>query len=296
MQPPLTSTPPARHEGRIILTADDFGWTDGQNLAIERAAQAGTLTRASLLCNGDAFAGALLIAQRCPQLEVGVHLTLCEGRPVGRGVGLSQLLRSDGAFHDGLRPLCQTYLRGQLDVNAIRDEWRQQIERALRAGFQLSHLDGHKHVHMLPPLQQLAIKLAQEYQVGYVRTSAEILSRRALTRAPVWLVLFCLGTYARHHVRAAGLRTCDRFVGLTDSGQMTAEKLLDAIQEARKHRGTTEIMLHPAVLTPEMLQLGHRYAWARSYQFEGELSALCDPRVIAALKQPPAATSASLAA
>ena len=91
-----------------------------------------------------------------------------------------------------------------------------------------------------------------------------------------------------HHVRAAGLRTCDRFVGLTDSGQMTAEKLLDAIQEARKHSGTTEIMLHPAVLTP--------YAWARSYQFEGELSALCDPRVIAALKQPPAAASASLAA
>ena len=112
----------------------------------------------------------------------------------------------------------------------------------------------------------------------------------------MWLVLFCLGTYARHHVRAAGLRTCDRFVGLTDSGQMTAEKLLGAIQEARKHSGTTEIMLHPAVLTPEMMQLGHRYAWARSYQFEGELSALCDPRVIAALKQPPAATSASLAA
>lgn len=285
----------SRHETRIILTADDFGWTDGQNLAIERAAQAGTLSRASLLCNGDAFAGALLTAQRCPQLEVGVHLTLCEGRPVGRGAGLSQLLRSDGAFYDGLRPLCQTYLRGQLNVDAIRDEWRHQIERALSAGFRLSHLDGHKHVHMLPPLQQLAIKLAQEYQIGYVRTSAEILSRRALSRAPVWLVLFCLGTYARRSVRAAGLRTCDRFVGLTDSGQMTAEKLLYAIREAHKHSGTTEIMLHPAVLTPEMMQLGRQYAWARSYQFEGELSALCDPRVVAAL-QAPATTPASLAA
>ena len=67
---------------RILITADDFGWTDGHNLAVERAARAGTLNRASLLATGAAFAGAVIAARRCPRLGVGVHLTLCEGRPL----------------------------------------------------------------------------------------------------------------------------------------------------------------------------------------------------------------------
>ena len=48
--------------------------------------------------------------------------------------------------------------------------------------------------------------------------------------------------------------------------------------------GITEIMTHPAVRTPAVQALGHSYAWARRYQFDGELGALCDPRVRAALR------------
>ena len=72
------------------------------------------------------------------------------GQP-GRG-GLGALLRSDGAFHDGLGAVVKSYARGRLDVGAVGREWRLQIERVLDAGLTLSHLDGHKHVHLLPPL------------------------------------------------------------------------------------------------------------------------------------------------
>ena len=268
---------------QILITADDFGWTDGHNQAIEQAALAGTLNRASLLCNGEAFDAAVAIAKRLrPQgLGVGVHLTLCEGSPLGKAAALGGLVRSDGSFHDGLLPLLQGYAQRRLPLLAIEAEWRLQIERALSAGLTLSHLDGHKHVHVLPPLCTLAVALAKEYRVPYLRAPAAAFSRAVLRRGPAWLVLSALGRRARRIMRAAGLTTCDHFVGFSESGALTSGHLLTAIAAARP--GITEIMTHPAVLTPAVRKLGQRYAWARHYQFEGELAALCEPRVRAAL-------------
>lgn len=268
---------------QILITADDFGWTDGHNQAIAQAVAAGTLNRASLLCNGGAFAAAVdLTKELAPQgLGVGVHLTLCEGSPCGPAAPLGGLVRSDGAFHDGLGPLLQVYATGRLPLDAIRAEWRRQIERALAAGVALSHLDGHKHVHILPPLCALAAELAKEFQVPYVRAPAAAVSASLLRRGPGGLVLAALGRRARRVLRAAGLATCDHFIGFADSGAITSDHLLTAIAAAPP--GITEIMTHPAVPTPAVRRLGQRYAWARRYQFEGELAALCDPRVRSAL-------------
>jgi predicted glycoside hydrolase/deacetylase ChbG (UPF0249 family) len=266
---------------QILITADDFGWTDGHNQAVEQAVRAGTLNRASLLCNGAALAGAVAVAERNPALGVGVHLTLCEGPPLGPLAPLGELVRPDGQFHDGLGPLVRCYVRGRLPVAAIHDEWRRQIERALAAGLVLSHLDGHKHVHVLPPLLPVAIALAQEYRVPYLRAPAAELSRSVLRRLPAWLVIAGLGARARRIIRAAGLTTCDHFFGFAESGDLAPQQLIAAIAAARP--GITEIMTHPAVKTAAVQTLGDRFEWARRYQFEGELAALCDPRVRDAL-------------
>lgn len=303
---------------RILITADDFGWTDGHNLAVERAARAGTLNRASLLANGAGFMGAVIAARRCPRLGVGVHLTLCEGRPLSEGApggaasgpgrsvsssgshpvsnpgsrsgppgrtGLGALLRSDGAFHDGLGAVVGSYARGRLDVEAVGREWRLQIERVLEAGLALTHLDGHKHVHLLPPLLLLTIELAREYGVPYVRVPLEAPSL-ALGAAPGrvagWLVLSQLARRARAQVRAAGLGTSDHFVGFARSGAMTRERLLDAVKSARP--GLTEIMVHPALRSAQFEAVLGGYAWARSYRGEDEAAALCDDTLRDALR------------
>ena len=269
---------------QVLITADDFGWTDGHNQAVERAATFGTLNRASLLCNGGAFDAAIGIAHRCAPLGllVGIHLTLCEGAPLGPAAPLGELVRADGSFHDGLGPLLRCYAAQRLPVAAIAAEWRCQLERARAAGLAVSHLDGHKHVHLLPPLLEVAAALASEYGVPYVRAPTASLAGGALRRAPASLVLSGLGRRAQRRLRAAGLATCDHFVGFAHSGALTSEHLLAALAAVRP--GITEIMTHPAVRTPAVQALGHSYAWARRYQFDGELGALCDPRVRAALR------------
>lgn len=267
----------------ILITADDFGWTDGQNLAVARGAAVGTLHRASLLANGAGFAEATAIAAEHPNLGVGVHLTLCEGRPLLPPERLGPLCAADGTLHEGLGPLVRLYLSRRLDTALVRAEWQAQIERVLDAGVHPSHLDGHKHVHLLPPLFELTMELARRYGISYLRVPAAIPDRPSMGRAPAWAVLRGLGLRARRRLQlvGGGIAAPDAFIGFANSGAMTPARLVAAIRSAPP--GLTEIMLHPAVDTPAMATLRARYEWARRYRFSDELAALCHPEVTAAL-------------
>ena len=271
----------------FIINCDDFGWTDGQNMAVERAYLQGVLNSASLLCTGDAFDEAVAISRRLPGLRLGVHLALNETRPLLNPGELPGLTRPDGAFHDGAGALVRLWTSGRLDGQAVMAEWRAQIERALEAGVALSRLDGHKHVHMLPPLADVVIGLAQEYGVPYVRLPFEPLSVGTLRRGPGGLVLWAMAWRARTRLKQVGLSFADHFVGFGLSGALTAERLKAIIREA--WQGVTEIMVHPAVMTPAVEALARRFGWAARYQFEEELAALCDPDVKSLLEQVQAA-------
>lgn len=283
----------------ILITADDFGWTEGQNQAVERGAVCGVLRRASLLVNGTAFAHAVAMAKRLPMLGVGVHLTLCEGQPLLPAAELGPLCEGrKGAFPDGLGPIFALALSRRLPILAIEREWRAQIERALSAGLVLSHLDGHKHVHLIPPLFSLAIRLCRDYGVPYLRipdepppTLTEVYREtgQRLGRAPAWMVLYSLARRARRVLARenatsdAPIDTADRFVGFWHSGAMTRARLVAAIESAGP--GCTEIMLHPAVRTTGMQALSARYKWARQYRFDDEVQALTSIEVREALRR-----------
>ena len=83
----------------LIVTADDFGLHESVNDAVEQAAAAGVLTAASLMVSGPAAADAIRRAQRLPNLRVGLHLVLADGRgpclspaEVDGGVGREYIL------------------------------------------------------------------------------------------------------------------------------------------------------------------------------------------------------------
>lgn len=269
----------AKAERFFRINADDFGWTEAHNRAVKRAA--GVLTHASLMACGDAVENAALVASHLPGLSVGAHLQLCEGQPLTRALFHTDLTQPSGAFYDGLSPLLASYLRGRLPLSAIEAEWRAQIERLLRLGLKLSHLDGHKHVHILPPLLSLTCRLARVYEIPYVRTPLEKASGRAVKRLPGYLSLSGLAWLGKKVVRRHGLQTADHFTGFSESGRMTEADLLSAIVRARP--GLTEIMVHPADEGPELAPLRSRFAFANRYQFSTELSALLSPQVARAL-------------
>jgi chitin disaccharide deacetylase len=105
----------------VIFNADDFGYSDGINRGIVVAHERGVVSSASMVVNGKAIDGAVALAQRCPQLAVGLHVNFTN--------------EAETLFDLESRDLC-------------RRELRAQYGRFLELmGAKPTHIDSHQHVH-----------------------------------------------------------------------------------------------------------------------------------------------------
>lgn len=146
----------------ITLCADDFGYTPGICEGILKLVQLQRLSAVSCMVNQPAFHHyAEELGQLSSQVRVGLHLTLTEGQllssPQRRGTSLWQWLLKT---HLGL--VSSTWIEQEL--NAQLDQFIQSM------GCFPDFIDGHQHVHQLPVIRTLLLKLyhqrLKEYNVA----------------------------------------------------------------------------------------------------------------------------------
>lgn len=258
---------------RLVVNADDFGLTIEVNQGIVEAWRDGIVTSASIMACGDAFEHAVRVAGECPALDVGVHLTLVEEKPVSPPRSVPSLLGPDGGFFPHVTVLARRHLAGRVRREEVRDELRRQIERVLGAGLRISHLDSHQHVHVLPGLGTIVRDLAREFGVERIRHPHERLRGYMLRdRVPGRLAAMLALNLACASARPNGLRTADQFAGSFFAGRLNRRNLFTVIDHL-SGPGTCELMCHPG--RPPR---GDRYAhW--NYDWREELAALTDPAV-----------------
>lgn len=243
---------------RLVVNADDFGFTRDVNAGIVEAHQRGILTATTLMANGDAFEDAVRLAGENPGLDVGAHLVLV-GMP-----GLPATLADCVAAVYG----------GQLDVYA---EFSGQIRKILDAGIRPTHLDTHKHTHLLPPVLRAVCTVAEEFGIGWVRSPGDFVfpygRKGAVSRLMRWRQ-----QDMRRRIAEAGLQTTDAFTGFAWTGAYTEKdlvKLMPALPE-----GVTEFMCHPGKLGGELEGADTRLKQSRVQ----ELRALTHPATRAAVE------------
>jgi len=240
----------------LIVNADDLGWTDGVNRGIVEAFRNGIVTSTSLLANGAAFAGGVAAAKSAHGLGVGIHLNLSDGPPVADRETVTSLLNDEGLFAGGPESLLLRRARRGLLLNEVEAEWDAQIQKVRDAGIAPTQLDGHKHVHMLPGLFEIALRLAKRHNIGAIRVSLEASSLRAALsagnkqRTGVVLKqgvqargLKLLSRDAREQAERAGIATADYFCGIAQTGELTLEGVTQLLKSLPE--GTTELMCHP---------------------------------------------------
>jgi predicted glycoside hydrolase/deacetylase ChbG (UPF0249 family) len=260
-----------------------LGWTEGVNRGILEAFHHGIVTSTSLLANGAAFGAGVEAARSTPGLGVGVHLNLSDGPPIAEHKTVSTLLNNAGKFAGGPENLLLRRARGGLSLAEVEKEWDAQIQKIRGAGIEPTHLDGHKHVHMLPGLFEIALKLAKRHKIGAIRVSLEASSLRAALasgakqHAGVVMKqgvqargLKLLARDAREQAEAAGISTADYFCGIAQTGELTragVEQFLKSLPD-----GTTELMCHPGYADAALQQTHTRLQDSR----QAELGILTD--------------------
>src|SRR5258708_34007373 len=134
----------------LIVTADDFGLHHSVNAAIEQASREGVLTAASLMVGAPAAADAIRRARTLPDLRVGLHLVLADGKavlapPLIPGIADGSGHMDSRMFARGVRYFALPSVRRQLEA-----EIRAQFSAFAQTGLSLDHGNGPKPFHLHP--------------------------------------------------------------------------------------------------------------------------------------------------
>jgi hopanoid biosynthesis associated protein HpnK len=275
--------PPLDPSRTVIFTADDFGLSPALNGAVALAHRQGLLRCASLMVTGPAAPQALALSRDLPELCLGVHLTLIQGRSVLPRLAVLHLVDSQRRFADNPVQVGWRYYWQPGLYPEIRRELAAQIEAALAPGLKVWFLNGHVNLHLHPRIFPIVVELAREYGIPAVRlaredwrTALSLDFRNPTSKIAQGLIFAWLSRRARRLARAASLIYNDHLFGLLNDGRMTEDYLLGLVPHLQP--GVTEIYLHPALYPDQEL-----YRWAPQYQRQEELGALLSPRLPEAL-------------
>ncbi|UFT99865.1 chitin disaccharide deacetylase [Radiobacillus kanasensis] len=233
---------------KLIINADDFGYSRGINFGIVDAHQLGVLTSTTFMSNMPGADHAADLAKQNPKLGVGVHLVLTCGKPLLDTH--NTIVDSKGIF----RKL--DFYKGAftIDYEEVYQEWKAQIERFLSYGLKPTHLDSHHHTNSFGDIPSVFLTLAKEYGLP-VRNNMD----------PKYFV----------EMKTEGIKTTDSFQYLLE----TSIKDNQALDEIFDGHESVEVMTHPAYLDKDILS-GSSFTYPRV----DELELLTNQQVITLLK------------
>jgi len=177
-----------------VVHADDIGMCHAANLGAFQALREGPATCGSIMVPCPWFQEAADFAKESPELDLGVHLTLnaewahYRWGPVAGRSAVPSLLDDQGFLP---RTSLETARRAKPEEAEV--ELRAQIEMALDAGIDVTHLDSHMGTVFFPPFLESYRKLAEEFRlpVFAVRPDPQVLADQGLQGAMEilnWLV------------------------------------------------------------------------------------------------------------
>jgi YdjC-like protein len=159
------------HDSYIVVNADDFGMVQSATDGILRGHREGVITSTSIVTTTAGFTYARDRLSECPGLGVGLHFSLSEGRSLSCQNSDSMLTHSNGTLKWRFFPLLfamRRPLAKQLLIE-IEKELDAQINKALDAGITLDHINGERHIHLIPGISELVQAAAKRYSIPYIR-------------------------------------------------------------------------------------------------------------------------------
>lgn len=221
----------------LVLTADDFGFSDDTITATTHLLEDGTVRNASIMPNVPATGVALEYARQHPQYCYGVHITLVRDgpeRPLLNPASVPALVDGSGRFRPG-RDVQIRALLGRLPPSQLEAEIEAQLARVIDAGVRIDYVDSHKHIHKYPCVQRVLSRVLPRFGITRVRRPQNVYLTAAYTRPTYWL-----GTRWGHSIDKRWIST-DAFYMSTAPSDLEWTRLL----AVRPEWGTLEVGAHP---------------------------------------------------
>jgi predicted glycoside hydrolase/deacetylase ChbG (UPF0249 family) len=252
---------------RLVVNADDLGLHPAIDTGILRAHREGIVTSSTVLVTGRTAPQAIEQSRR-QGLPLGVHLCLTTYLPPASGPTEARSLAPGGRFRASWKEVVVAWVSGALRFEEVEREFRAQIALARKLGAEPDHLDGHQHLHVLPPIAAVVRRVARDQNLP-VRWPIAAPSWKWIGRPAAALKTALIGTLAKlTRGGTPGLAG----LGTFEAGALNEDALLALLSNLGP--GSHEIGCHPGeAVGPVPEERGWRYGW------DQELQALCSPRV-----------------
>jgi hopanoid biosynthesis associated protein HpnK len=268
---------------KLIVNADDFGLTAGVNRAIVETHKGGVVSSTTLMANGPAFEDAVTVARSAPNLSIGCHVVLVDGKPVlpPDAVDTMLAIRSaqPGRFYSSLSAFAARAMLGGFDRDQLVAEVVAQIRKIQAAGLLVTHLDTHKHAHIFPEILAALLRAARICGVRAIRNPIvpvkAIPARQFKDKRELWKrygqvrVLHTFSGQFRQRTKRAGLLTPDGVVGVIETGTSEKPDNSSGYGSLLRHtlaslpEGTWELVCHPGYNDADLRAAGTRLLGSR---------------------------------
>lgn len=261
----------------LVVTADDFGLTDGVCRAIIAAHRDGIVTATSVLAVGRSFEYGASLLRDAPSLAVGAHLAMVgEDAPLLSAREIPTLVDKRGHLPLSYRTVVARGAARRIDPDDVRREFAAQLERITAAGLPVTHLDTHQHTHLWPAVGRVVAQLARDANIPAVRRPW------SGVRGPTGIAVRALSRRLAAMLSRNGLRSTELYGGLDEAGSLD-RAALERILRSALERGvrSVEVNTHPG--EPDDVELS-RFDWG-GYQWGAEWAMLRDPGTAALVQE-----------
>lgn len=161
---------------KLLVNADDFGYSEAVNDAIVYGILNGLIDRTTIMVNMPFCEDAVNKAIKYGfESKVGLHLNVVEGKTLTEPIKKTILCNAEGLFDDEImkKPVNRLFL----DVNtkkALELEIEEQIKRYLEFGIGQKHIDSHRHAHVAPSIFPVVMHMAKKYEFKSIRLARNI--------------------------------------------------------------------------------------------------------------------------
>jgi predicted glycoside hydrolase/deacetylase ChbG (UPF0249 family) len=225
----------------LIINADDFGMNNAATVATMSALKAGCVTSATIMVPCSWFPLAARQAKDQPKANIGVHLTLTSewggykwGPVLGR-TAVPSLVDAQGYFHPDVVPV---YSKANLDD--VRQEIRAQVQKALDAGIDVTHMDSHMGtLQYNPKYHEVYLEVAGEFDLPVRMAGTDLMTP-------------ALGGYLHKMADELGIVRPDRLYLAEPPTLEETETWWKAQMSGIPKGMVSEVYIHCGLETPEM--------------------------------------------
>ncbi|MBQ7901388.1 MAG: ChbG/HpnK family deacetylase [Clostridia bacterium] len=160
----------------MIINADDFGYSNENNMAIAECFRQGTINRTTIMVNMPSAQQARDLAfEQGFEKAVGLHINLTEGKALSPECAASDLCDENGVFRGEFHiPFKARLYLSKAIRRAIASETEAQVKRYLDMGFTLMHADSHNYTHSYISVWSSVAPVLKKYGFRSVRISRNI--------------------------------------------------------------------------------------------------------------------------